>query len=156
LAPDVVIVQFGLNDAAVDLHLGKDHPRVPLAEFRRSMETVVDKLQARGARVVLMTPNPVIWTPGILAKVGRFPYRPDERWGYNVFVSDYAESVRELALRRGVALVDVYKILKEFDETPGHRLEELTHDGVHPNAKGQELIAQSLLPVLISTAGDGN
>jgi lysophospholipase L1-like esterase len=102
LAPDIVIVQFGLNDAAVDLHLGKDHPRVPLAEFRRSMETVVDKLQAQGARVVLMTPNPVIWTPSLLATFGRFPYRPDERWGYNVLVSDYAESVRELALKRGV------------------------------------------------------
>jgi lysophospholipase L1-like esterase len=146
--PMLVIVQFGLNDAAIDLHLGKTEPRVPLAEYRTLMIALLDRIEATGARLVLMTPNPVMWTDNIAKRVGRPPYNPSRRWGYNVIVQRYVAVIRELASNRQIPLVDIYATFKEFDRTTGNRIEELLADGVHPNARGNELIAKTLLPVV--------
>ena len=53
--PDHVILYFGINDA------GNSRKLVPLEEFRRNMQSMVDRCRAAGVKAtVLVTPNPII------------------------------------------------------------------------------------------------
>ncbi len=152
--PALVVIQFGINDAAVDVwkHPPAKAPRVPLKRFRENLAFFVDALQSRGAKVVLMTPNPLRWTPRLRQLYGKPPYRVDEADGFNVVLKDYAQAVRDLAAAKSVPLVDVYKAYQDYDRQPGRSMDELLLDGMHPNDKGHELTA-SLLPPVIAAAG---
>ena len=61
--PDVVIVQFGANDAMVDLWKSPPatQPRVAIGTYERNLRTIVRTLSDRGAKVILMTPNRFRW-----------------------------------------------------------------------------------------------
>ena len=69
--PSVVIIQFGINDASVDVW--KDppvaSPRVDLAAYRKNLTYFVRQLQSRGIDVILMTPNPMRWTAGAAGSI---------------------------------------------------------------------------------------
>src|SRR5690606_7818779 len=84
--PNIVIIQFGINDAAVDVW--KNPPatveRVPLAEYKRNLRKMVDAVRQQGGRAVLMTPNPMRWTDALRKLYNKPPYEPDEVDGLNV------------------------------------------------------------------------
>ena len=62
--PDLVVLQFGINDSAVDVwkQPPADKPRVDLKNFRNHLQYFISTLKSRGVKVVLMTPNPLRWT----------------------------------------------------------------------------------------------
>ena len=59
--PDLVVVQFGINDSWIDVDEGKTKPRLTRAEFRRNLTTIARRLKQDGTEVILMTPNPMRW-----------------------------------------------------------------------------------------------
>src|SRR5690606_7663882 len=63
--PDVVILQFGLNDTAIDVW--KDppatEPRVSADDYIDHLRHFIQTCRQQNARVLLMTPNPRCWTP---------------------------------------------------------------------------------------------
>ena len=59
--PGLVVIQFGINDSWIDVDQGETTPRLTRAEFRDNLRIIVHTLRADGARVVLMTPNPMRW-----------------------------------------------------------------------------------------------
>ena len=63
--PDLVVVQFGINDSAVDVWKNPPavEPRVPLEQFEANLRGIVQTLRARSAKVILMTPNPLCGAP---------------------------------------------------------------------------------------------
>ena len=138
--PDVVIIQFGINDAAIELHKQKTEPRVPLAQYKENLEYFVSTLTARGATVFLMTPNAVAWTDELKANLGQPPYDVNDRWGLNVVLRDYVEAVREVGAAEDVQLVDVYEMYVRHDRRPGRQIEDLLLDGVHPNDEGHAMV----------------
>lgn len=148
--PDTVVVMFGINDAAVDVW--KDPPatgpRVSLEDYQNNLSTIVETLQARGTRVVLMTPNPLSWTDTLRKLYGKAPYRPDDPDGMNVLLGDYAEAVRELAKRKGTGLVDVAKRFADYNATPAAKARPLARDGMHPESEGHQIIAAALIEEL--------
>ncbi|MCB0114874.1 MAG: GDSL-type esterase/lipase family protein [Caldilineaceae bacterium] len=143
--PGLVIIQFGINDAAVDVW--KDPPatssRVAMVQFIDNLTLFIEQLRRRSAAPLLMTPNPLHWTPELLALYGKPPYRPDDADGFNLILRDYAEAVRVLATRTTTPLIDIFAL---FDSLP---LPELLLDGIHPNARGHRLVADQLLAVLV-------
>ncbi len=147
LDPSWVIVQFGINDAAVDVWKTPpaQEPRVSLARFKENVEWIVDTLQKDEVSVVLMTPNPMRWTPKLLGLYGKPPYEPDRTDGFNVLLKDYAEAVRLVAREKEVLLVDVYGLFIAYDRMPDHSTDELLLDGMHPNQDGHRLIADHLV-----------
>lgn len=147
--PDLVVIQFGINDAAVDVWKKPPAtaPRVPLAAFENNLREFCTTLKGRGAHVVLMTPNPLRWTPKLKELYGQPPYRVDEADGFNVLLRDYAGVVRKLAREESVELVDVFEA---FMAKPSP--DELLLDGMHPNERGQALVAELLVERL---TGDG-
>ncbi len=150
--PDVVTVAFGINDAAVDVWKGDTSPRVPIEDYRANLRYFVEVLKEQGSRPILMTPNPLAWTPKLIELYGKPPYDPGSADGLNVLLADYAEVARKVAKEEGVALVDVWKLFREHQER--HPEASLLLDGMHPNERGHRLIAEALLKVLPSVHAD--
>lgn len=153
--PDVVVIQFGINDAAVDVWKTPPAtgPRVSLADYEQNLRGFVATLKQRGVRTVLMAPNPLRWTPELTKLYGREPYQPDEAEGLNVLLRDYAEAVRRIAREEAVGLVDVFAAFLEEEKASNGasgKPVRLLLDGMHPNDRGHRLIAELLMARLIA------
>lgn len=149
--PDIVVIQFGINDAAVDVW--KDppasKPRVKLDTYSENLRFFVRSLKSQDAKVILMTPNPLRWTPKLRQLYGRPPYQPAETSGLNVILTRHAERVREVASSEGVTLLDVYAIFEQFGKESDQSVTDLLRDGMHPNERGHRLIADELITLLV-------
>lgn len=142
-APDLVVIQFGINDATIDVWQKPPAtaPRTSLADYRANLARLITEVRAHGARVVLMTPNPLEWTPRLIELYGHPPYDPGDPAGLNINLDRYADAMRELAMAERVPLVDVraaHLAARRAGEAP------LLSDGMHPNARGHELVARML------------
>lgn len=148
--PDVVVVFFGTNDAAVDVWKTPPatKPRVALERYEANLREFCRTLKARGAKTILVTPPPMRWTANMKKLYGRPPYRPDDLDGFNAVIAQYAESVRRVAREEGAALADAERAFRAYGQEPGKSVDNLLSDGMHPNAAGQLLLADLLLPLL--------
>jgi len=148
-SPDLVIIQFGINDSWVDIDEGRYSPRLTRDEYRENLRCLVRAIRAAGAQVVLMTPNPMRWSdPFYIDLFRRHPSMLDTRSerGINALLDLYAQDVRDVALEQGVPLVDVHLAFEEYGKTPGCSIHNLlvAGDGIHPNTLGQRLVCQLL------------
>jgi lysophospholipase L1-like esterase len=151
--PDVVVIQFGINDSAVDVwrQPPATRPRVPLVEFDSNLRYFVGELRRRSIDAILMTPNPIRWTAKLRELYGKPPYDPTRPDGFNVLLADYVAAVRRVA-HENAALVDVYEAFEAHGRAPGRSVDDLLLDGMHPNATGHALIAD-LLAAKIAGSG---
>lgn len=143
--PDTVIIQFGINDAAVDVWKkpAPREPRVNIERYTKNLRHFVQTLKQRGAKIVLMTPNPIRWTPKLKARYGKAPYRGNDPDGFNVLLRQYAAAMRALAMDEDVPLVDVYETFQQSAD-----IDSLLLDGMHPNDRGHRIVADLLLKKL--------
>ncbi|MFK5924857.1 MAG: exo-alpha-sialidase [Verrucomicrobiota bacterium] len=150
LKPDVVVIMFGINDAAVDVwkKTPATKPRVSLKNYRSNLEGMIRVLKKQGVRVVLMTSNPIHWAPKTRELYGKPPYQPDEVDGFNVLLRDYVAAVREIAKKENVELVDVFAAFEAYDAQPKHTAGSLTPDGMHPGSVGHRIIVDLLIKQL--------
>jgi len=118
LRPDVVTIDYGLNDRGIGL-----------ARAEAAWQTMIAKAKAAGVKVILLTP-----TPDTSANLGD-PADP---------LNQHAQQVRTLAHRNGVALVDSL-VCFEKRLRDGEPLDGLMSQGNHPNRKGHDLVAAELL-----------
>jgi lysophospholipase L1-like esterase len=146
--PDFVTIFFGINDSAVDVWRGATAPRVPLGEYEANLTEILRRIRGSGAEPILLTPNPVCWTPDLVRLYGKPPYEPKNPDGWNVLLKHYAQTVREIAAKENVRLADVDGLFRNYAGQPGHRLNDLLLDGMHPNDQGHELIAPAILGAL--------
>ena len=146
--PDCVIIQFGINDSAVDVWRNPpaDKPRLSLQEYEKNLRFFCRELKARDIYGVLMTPNPLQWTDQLLALYGKPPYQPDDPNGFNLLLARYAAKVREVAEDEGVILIDVDQCFRDYAEKDGNHLRSLLLDGMHPNEAGHAQVTNLLLP----------
>ncbi|MCW5553013.1 MAG: exo-alpha-sialidase [Verrucomicrobiae bacterium] len=144
--PAVVIIQFGINDAAVDVWKNPPAtaPRVSRDDYAANLSFFVTEVKRRGAQPILMTPNPLRWTDRMRSMYGKPPYLPDDADGFNVLLKSYADAVREVAKQTGTPLVDVYAAFHAQGDNASHSVDELLLDGMHPNEKGHRLIVDLL------------
>jgi lysophospholipase L1-like esterase len=150
--PECVILQFGINDAAVDVWRDPParQPRVLLEDYEKNLRYFCRELKSRKCQIVLMTPNPLQWTDQLLSLYGKSPYQPEDPDGFNVLLKRYSDKVREIARDEKVILVDVDKKFRTLAQDTDQELSSLLLDGMHPNAQGHELIATALLPELLA------
>lgn len=148
--PGIVIIQFGINDAAVDVWKNPPatQPRVNLERYAKNLREFVQQLQARKIRVILMTPNPLRWTERLKQLYGKPPYRPDDVDGFNVLLSQYSAATRQVAHSEKVTLIDVDEAFRKFADQSGQSMDDLVLDGMHPNEKGHTLIANLIFKEL--------
>jgi len=150
--PNLVIFMFGMNDSAVDNWKSPPAtgPRVSLEDFVANLTTMIRTLKARGAQVILVTPNPRRWGPEYVKLYGKAPYDVNDPMGFNYLHTDYVQAVRDLAAKEGAALVDLYRLCFAYHEAPGQAMDALMTDGVHLNDEGQRLLAEALLRVIVA------
>ncbi|MHC5068669.1 MAG: DUF459 domain-containing protein, partial [Planctomycetota bacterium] len=139
--PDVVVVQFGINDSWVDnikVPAKRRRARIPLYSYRRNLTSIITTLRADGARVILMTPNQL---------AGDFAAWRNER------LAGYAEVVRQVAARHDLACIDVWAAYEQRRQAGGvAALAALLLDGCHPNDDGHALLAELLAAEIASPA----
>lgn len=143
--PDITTIMFGGNEAGFyrpETNGFADTPRVGREEFKATLGTIVDRLQAARITVVLMT------CPPMTERYWGMHLAPYQKHGINFLVKDYAQAVRELAAEKGVELIDVYGA---FQQDRG-RLDYF-RDGLHPDARGHRVIADLVVERLAEIIG---
>jgi len=148
---DLVVIQFGINDAAVDVWKNPPatEPRVPLKAFVRDLREIIAGARASGAKVILMTTNPTRWGGRYKELYGKPPYDPNAEDGFDrPFLSQYNQAVRDLAAELNLPLIDLHELYLKRAQEQQVPVDSLLLDGVHPNDKGHALVAEALLPVI--------
>lgn len=146
----LAVIEFGGNDCdmpwkEISEAPERDHqPKATVPEFTRSLHTLVDKVRSAGMEAMLVTPPPLdaeryfAWvTRGLNADVVlewlgdvQHIYRWQER---------YAVAVRDVAAQTGSRLLDLRDAFLDVRSLS----EYFCIDGIHPNAKGHELLART-------------
>ncbi|QDU80871.1 Arylesterase precursor [Polystyrenella longa] len=132
--PDIVTVMYGTNDSYVDQ--GKTESRLSVEEYRSNLEKIVEQMKQAGITVVLMTEPR--WGSKAANGLGENP---------NVRLEKYMDACRKVAEKMGVSLVDNYSAWKEAEDA-GANLSSWTTDECHPNPKGHEKLATTIVPVV--------
>lgn len=133
--PDLVVIYIGVNDV---WHKASSRTGTDYDKFGKFYQGLITKIQNNGAKVVLCTP----------AVIG------EKKDGANEMDADldrYSESIRELATKNKLPLLDLRTIFKEYDAANNPDNKEkgiLTSDGVHLNPLGNQTLADKLLPLV--------
>jgi lysophospholipase L1-like esterase len=149
--PRIVVMQFGINDSTVDVWKKPPvtQPRVSLEAYVANYRRLIRLVHDAGARVILMTTNPLRWSPRMRELYGRPPYNPEAEDGFEApFLLRYNEAVRDLARELGLPLADVHAAYPAFAKRHQTDVAGLLPDGAHPGDLGHRLVAELLLPVI--------
>ncbi len=130
--PDLVVIQFGLDDAGT----------IAPETFESNLDHFATKLRERGIAVVLATPSPLLGVD-----------QPDP-WAASDGLAPYLEAVRAVAGRRDLGLIDLYTYYREFVVDAALALEFLP-DGRHPNDQGHGITADLLAMMAVTLLDDG-
>ena len=134
--PAVACIQFGLNDCMPEGFFADSGLAVPLARFEQAIRSIVNTIQASGAKVMLLTSHPCVWEGG-------------EGMRYEVNRKQYNACLRRVAASMGLALCDIEEAWNGLDAKSLRLL--LAPDGVHLSSRGNrayaDCVAQSLLPL---------
>lgn len=147
----LVVVQFGINDSAIDVWRKPPAKtsRVSLDRYQENLRQIVKLARSHGAAVILMTANPLRWIPKTREMYGKPPYDVNTEDGFErPTLVKYNEVVRKLAKELNVPLVDVHEAYLKHAADKGMTVDSLLLDGMHPNDAGHAVTAQQLLPVI--------
>lgn len=119
LRPDVVTLDYGLNDR-----------RIGLERAKAAWTAMIQAAQARKVRVVLLTPS---WDLGVKPMDSADP------------LFQHADQIRQLAAQFHTGLADSLEAFVKA-HAAGKPFADLMSQSNHPNRAGHELILQGLLP----------
>ncbi|MCP4643653.1 MAG: FAD-dependent oxidoreductase, partial [bacterium] len=147
--PQAVVVLFGTNDSVLN---GPGKYRVPVGEYEKNLRAIATKCQANGARVIFMTPPPIMDAP-------YYTRHPKEYYeldgGLQMILTRYREAVKRVAAEVKAPVIELEKSLAANRSV-------LAECGVHPNAQGERIMAECaaraldpLLPAKDSLAPQG-
>ncbi len=153
--PRVVVMQFGINDSAVDVWKKPPVtvPRVSLNAYIDNYRAMITESQKQGAKVIVMTTNPLRWTSKLRELYGKPPYNVDAEDGFeSLNLLSYNEAVRKLAAELKVTLVDVHAAYPAFAAKNKTTIDAMLTDGMHPGELGHQLVAELLVPAIRDAA----
>jgi len=124
LEPDWLLLSCGVNDVW--------SRSIDLDTFKKNITSIVDRTQAAGIKVMILTPTPIYE-----ANVSEFSTK----------LVDYVAFMCQLARERNLPLADINAAwLNDIKaQPPGNRNHVLTIDGVHPNPDGHLALAREVL-----------
>lgn len=144
------VIEFGGNDCDMpwkeisEAPAGNHQPRATVSQFIEAMGTLVSRVRAAGMEAVLVTPPPLdadryfAWVSRGLNADAILDFLGDVQHIYR-WQERYAVAVRDVAAMTGCRLLDL-----RYDFLDVRTISDyLCLDGIHPNAKGHELLAQS-------------
>ena len=148
---ELALVEFGGNDSdfkwsEISMEPDKEHlPLTSMADFKQNIAAMTEELRAQGVQPIMMTLPPI--EPNryldFVSRNGNIRENILKWLGYVEKIYEthksYSDAVAEIAQERIVPLVDVRSAFPS-----GNALGEyMCIDGVHPDKKGYQLIADS-------------
>jgi lysophospholipase L1-like esterase len=133
--PDVVVIWVGVNDV---WHKSSSNTGTDFDKFGGFYDAVVKKIQATGAKVIVVTP----------AAIGE---KNDYSNAQDGDLNAYSSWMRKYVKENGLGLVDLRSIFHEYSlkNNPENKDRDiLTNDGVHLNEKGNALVAAEMWKAL--------
>lgn len=147
----LAVIEFGGNDCDMpwkEISAAPDKeylPRATIEQFTASLDTLVSRVRGAGMEAMLVTPPPLdaeryfAWVSrgldarAILSFLGdvQHIYRWQER---------YAVAVRDVATKTGCRLLDLRDAFLNVKSISDY----FCVDGIHPNARGHELLAKTV------------
>ncbi|MGI9474677.1 MAG: GDSL-type esterase/lipase family protein [Rubripirellula sp.] len=143
--PDVVVACYGMNDGIY----------YPFSEerfqaYREGIDEIISKVNASGAKLVLMTPP--AFDPLPMRQKDRLLALGAEKYSWNAIYEDYDDVMKKYAAwvlaqnDRVEMTIDLHSAVTEYLASkravdPGFTM---SPDGVHVNKEGQEVIAQAI------------
>lgn len=133
--PDVVFIEFAINDAVARFNLSPDR-------VRENLDFILDRITAAlpDCEIILQVMNPVVGKPA-----GDFSHRRN--------LPAYEQIYRDAAKRRGLLLIDHSRAWAELLRIEGEAgFRRYVPDGVHPNADGYaRFVTPRILEALLRT-----
>jgi len=129
--PNVVVIWVGVNDVWHKSMMGTGTDYDKFALF---YDAVVQKIQAKGAKVILVTP----------AVIGE---RNDQSNPQDDELNLYSNWIRQYAVQKNIALVDCRKLFLDYNIKNNPKQVDkglLTYDRVHLNDAGNLLVADAI------------
>jgi lysophospholipase L1-like esterase len=129
--PDMVVVYVGVNDV---WHKSMFGTGTDIDKFEKFYQAIIKKLKDKNIKVILCTP----------ATIGE---KTDFSNSQDGDLNEYSKVIRGLATKNNLPLVDLRKIFLAYNLTnnPENKAKGiLTTDGVHLNAKGNQLVADEM------------
>ncbi len=136
-SPDLVVIWVGVNDVWHKASMGTG---TDADKFEKFYETIIAKLQSKGIGVILCT-------PAVIGETSDYSNQQDGD------LNKYSQIIRNLALKHQCSLCDFRKIFHEYElKNNPDNLEKgiLTTDGVHLNDKGNQLVADKMLEIILN------
>jgi acetoin utilization deacetylase AcuC-like enzyme/lysophospholipase L1-like esterase len=130
--PDLVFIEFAINDAHVPYN-------TPVDAARRNLEAMIDRILAARAdtEIVLMTMNPCVGPANNI--------RPN--------LNAYYQMYRDVAAARKLPLIDHAKVWARIQETDDALFRRYVPDGLHPGPEG---CAAVITPAVLQALGVGD
>lgn len=151
----VAVIEFGGNDCDMDWKAVSRDPdaeheaRLPLNQFKTTLQALVERSRLNGMEPVLVTPPPIDaeryfrWVSRGLNAANILRYLGDVQHIYR-WQERYAHAVTAVANRTGARLIDLRDAF--LAETHVDRL--LCADGIHPNERGYRMMSDVARMVL--------
>jgi len=133
--PDIVLVYVGVNDV---WHKTTSGTGTDPDKFVKFYTAIIKKLQAKNCKVILCT-------PAVIGEKTDFSNQQDGD------MNRYSQIIRDLASRNNLPLCDLRKAFLEYNLKNNPTNKEsgiLTTDRVHLNEKGNQMVADLLLPLI--------
>ncbi len=120
--PHIVLIQFALNDAFTG---------VPLEVFKKNLERMVKRIEEETFA------KPVLLTSTCILNYDEYSY-----------ARNYYQVIEQCSLELDVPLVQIHRYWERVIREQDVKLTSLLQsDGVHPNLRGHELMAEALMEV---------
>ena len=129
--PDMVFIYVGVNDV---WHKATSGTGTDADKFEKFYAAVIKKLTEKNIKVVLCTP----------ATIGE---KTDFSNSQDGDLNEYSKIIRGLAIKNNLPVVDLRKLFFTYNLTNNTENKTkgiLTTDGVHLNAKGNQLVADEM------------
>lgn len=135
--PDLVFIEFAINDAATK-------HGISLAECRANLDQMVELLRQANPRVaiVLQTMNPAWDSPSVAKNFASD--RPH--------LAEYYQVYRDYAHTHDLPLVDNYPVWKKIMDEEPERFQQMTPDGIHPHSDASREVAWPAIKLLLDQA----
>ena len=131
-APDVVFIEFSVNDACARFEITPE-------EARANLETMIDRIRLLNplCDVILQVMNPVL-------------DRPAGHTGHRPHLAQYQDGYRQVGQERGLLVIDHMPAWTELLARDEKTFRNLVPDGLHPQADGY---ARLVMPEILSRLG---
>ncbi len=123
--PDLVIINFGMNDQAVNPSNGKN--LTPIEKYEENYRKIIDKILATGSDIILVAVHDVCDSK---YGGGAPTYNAKDSSGVG-YVDRFNEVVKKLADEYKLGFLDINSLAEK-------QLDSMILDGIHLNDKGQE------------------